>query len=133
VLADAAQIRSTRDTAPSYDDAMRTPTILLPLLLILADGVACRDDEPTGGEFGDPCGYNPADDEPKTCAEGFGCFGYCEEKCTDDSDCQPVDGYRHECENDGLCHIYCAEGSLACPQDLATPLECGIAWCEGAS
>ncbi|MBL9102743.1 MAG: hypothetical protein JNL82_17485 [Myxococcales bacterium] len=112
---------------------MRNPTILLPLLFILADGIACKDDEPTGGEFGEPCGYDPDSDEQNVCAEGFGCYGYCEEKCEDDSDCQPVDGYRHECEADGLCHIYCAEGTSACPQSLATPLECGLDWCEGAS
>lgn len=133
MLADAAQIRSTRDTAPSYDDAMRTPTILLPLFLILADGIACKDDEPTGGEFGDPCGYNPEDDEPKTCAEGFECYiGYCAEKCEADSDCQPVDGYRHECDI-GVCHILCDENTQSCPQTLATPLECVMLWCSGAS
>ena len=124
MLADAAQNRSTRETAPSYDDAMRTPTILLPLLLILADGVACKDDEPTGGEFGDPCADAP-------CASGLQCYtGYCEEVCEDDSDCQDVEGYSHQCVS-GVCHILCDEKSRSCPLTLATPLECGYSWCSG--
>lgn len=129
MLADAAQNRSTRESAPSYDDAMRTPTILLPLLLILADGVACKDDEPTG-EFGDPCGG----DVTTPCGDGLECFiDYCEEKCTNVGDCQPIDGYQRECKF-GLCHILCDEMSQECPQTLGTPLECvQFPWCSGAS
>ena len=49
---------STRVTALAYDaDAMRARTLFLPFLLLL-DGVACKDDEPTGNEFGEPCGYD---------------------------------------------------------------------------
>jgi hypothetical protein len=118
---------STRGPALPYPAGMHSSTILIPLLMILANDVRCKDDEPAGGEFGEPCGETP-------CAEGLKCYiGYCEEKCADDSDCQPVEGYRHECEAGGLCHIYCDESSLACPQTLATPLECGIGWCAGAS
>ena len=119
---------STRGPALPYPAGMRTTTILLPFFFILGAGMACKDDAPKGGEFGDPCGEI---DTP--CADGLKCYiGYCEEKCSDDSDCQPVAGYRHECET-GLCHIYCDESSLACPQTLATPLECGVGWCAGAS
>lgn len=130
-----ADLDSTRETAlPYHGDAMRTPLLILPLLFLVADGLACKDDEPTGGEFGDPCGYDLETDKTTYCAEGLDCYiGYCEEKCSDDSDCQSIDGYRHECEGDGLCHIYCDEGSMACPQNLATPLECGVGWCAGAS
>lgn len=106
---------------------MRSPTILIPLLFILADGIRCKDDAPKGGEFGEPCGEI---DTP--CADGLKCFiGYCEEKCTDDSDCQPVDGYLHECEM-GLCHILCEEATKMCPQTLETPLECIVLYCESA-
>ncbi len=122
-------VDSTRGPARAYAADMRRSTILIPLLFILAVGVRCKDDAPAGGEFGEPCG------EIETpCAEELECYiGYCEEKCTDDSDCQVVEGYRHECEAGGVCHIYCDEMSLACPQTLATPLECGLGWCAGAS
>lgn len=121
---------STRDTALAYDgDAMRTQTILLPILLLLADSIACKDDEPTGAEFGEPCGYNPETDKTAYCADGLDCYvGYCEEKCQDDSDCQPVDGWQHECSG-GICHIICDEVAMPCPQTLATPLECQFEWC----
>lgn len=112
---------------------MRTPTLLLPLFFLVADGLACKDDEPTGGEFGDPCGYNPEDDKTTYCAEGLDCYiGYCEEKCEADSDCQPIDGYKHECDFN-LCHIACDEKTLDCPQTLTTPLECGGVWCAASS
>ncbi len=120
---------STRGPALPYPAGMRTSTILIPLLMILANDIRCKDDEPAGGEFGEPCGEI---DTP--CADGLKCYvGYCEEKCTDDSDCQPVEGFRHECEGDGACHIYCEEKTLACPQNLGTPLECVQIWCSGAS
>ena len=124
---------STRGTALLYPCEMRSPKLLLPLLFILADGVRCKDDAPAGGEFGDPCGKGsgPMDAE-LSCASGLECYiGYCEEKCTDDSDCQPVEGYRHECDL-GLCHIYCDDATSMCPQTLATPLECVMLWCESA-
>jgi len=124
---------STRETAlPYHGDAMRSPTLLLPLFFLVADGLACKDDEPTGGEFGDPCGYDPEDDSSKTCGEGLECYiGYCEEKCEADSDCQPVEGHQHVCDA-GLCHILCGQTSEGCPQSLATPLKCVVSWCESA-
>ena len=120
---------STRGPALPYPAGMRTSTILLPLLLILANDIRCKDDDAsTAAQFGEPCG-----DESSSCAEGLGCYiGYCEEKCNTDEECQPVEGYRHECEPDGLCHIYCDEKTEACPQTLATPLECVLLWCESA-
>ncbi len=119
---------STRGPALPYPPGMRTSTILIPFLFILAAGVACKDDANPGAQFGEPCG-----DESASCGDGLGCYiGYCEEMCKTDDDCQPVEGYRHECEPDGLCHIYCDEQSEACPQTLATPLECVLLWCESA-
>ena len=119
---------STRAPARPYSAGMRSTTILIPLLFILADGVRCKDDAPAGGEFGEPCGEI---DTP--CADGLKCYiGYCEEKCTEDSDCQPVEGYRHECDA-GVCHILCDQPPHTCPQTLGTELECISAWCSGAS
>jgi hypothetical protein len=134
VLAEAAQIRSTRETAPSYPCGMRSPITLLPLLLILADGVACKDDEPTGAEFGEPCDASEETDQSSPCGTGLYCFkGYCEETCEDNSHCQPITGFRHECVA-GLCHIYCDEVSRECPQTLeAAPLMCSVMWCEVSS
>ena len=125
---------STRVTALAYDaDAMRARTVLLPFLLLLADGVACKDDEPTGNEFGEPCGYDLETDKEMTCADGLTCYvGYCEEVCMSDADCQSIDGYSHRCEA-GICHIQCNEMTLSCPQSLATPLECGVSWCKSAA
>ena len=120
---------STRGPALPYPAGMRSSTILIPLLLILANDVRCKDDEPEGGEFGDPCGEL---DTP--CADGLKCYiGYCEEKCSDDSDCQQIEGYRHECESDGLCHIQCDEVTMPCPQTFKKPLECSFIWCSGES
>lgn len=111
---------------------MRT-AIFLPLLFILADGVACKDDEPKAGEFGEPCGYDPEVTEDRPCGDGLECFiGYCEEKCETNSDCRPIDGYRHECDG-STCHILCDEETRECPQTLETPLECIMLWCESAS
>jgi hypothetical protein len=81
---------STRGPALPYPADMRSSTILIPLLFILANDVRCKDDAPAGGEFGEPCGG----DEGTPCAEGLECYiGYCEEKCDDDNDCQPIDGF----------------------------------------
>ena len=119
---------STRGPALPYPAGMRTSTFLIPIFMILANDIHCKDDAPTGGEFGEPCGEI---DTP--CADGLKCYiGYCEEKCTDDSDCQPIEGYRHECDA-GLCHIPCDDPPNTCPQTLGTPLECISAWCSGAS
>jgi hypothetical protein len=47
---------STRGPALPYPAGMRSSTILIPLLFILANDVRCKDDEPAGSEFGEPCG-----------------------------------------------------------------------------
>lgn len=127
-----ADLDSTRETAlPYHGDAMRTPTLFLPLFFLVADGLACKDDEPTGGEFGDPCGYEPEDDEETPCAESLECdTGYCEEECQSDADCQMVPGYERMCYA-GLCHFPCKTNE-ECPQTLATPLECITEWCSSA-
>lgn len=120
---------STRETALPYNDGMRSPIILIPLLFILADGAACKNDEPTGADFGEPCGG----EMNTSCADGLECsLFYCEEKCSDSSECRPVEGFERECAL-GVCHIRCDENNnLACPQSLETPLECAQApWCSG--
>ncbi len=118
---------STRGPALPYPSGMRNSTILIPLLMILANDVRCKEDEaPVGSEFGEPCGGEMG----MPCADGFKCYiGYCEEKCADDSDCRPVEGSERECYGD-LCHIVCDETTMPCPQSLATPLECTLGWCN---
>jgi hypothetical protein len=132
VLSEAAQIRSTRETAPSYPDAMRNPITLLPLLFILADSVACKDDEPTGAEFGEPCGYDPEADMATDCADDLECdIGSCKDKCETDADCRPIEGYAHTCAA-GVCQIKCTESTNECPQSFATPFECVLDACVSA-
>ena len=121
---------STRGPALPYPAGMRTSTILIPLLMILANDIRCKDDEPAGGEFGEPCGGDIA----TPCADGLACkTGYCEEECVNNSDCQAIEGYRHQCEAGGVCRIYCDDETLSCPDTLATPLQCSMIWCESAS
>lgn len=116
---------STRGPALPYPPGMRSSTILIPLFLIFANGSACKDDAPKGAEFGEPCGGDEG-----TCAKGLECYiGYCDEQCTEDSDCQPVEGSERECYG-GLCHIVCDEKTMPCPQSLSTPLECTLGWCN---
>ena len=88
---------STRGPALPYPAGMRNSTILIPLLMILANDIRCKDDAPAGSEFGEPCGG-----EIKTpCQDGLKCLiGYCEEECMDASDCQPVEGNQRECPPD---------------------------------
>ena len=45
---------STRGPALPYPGGMRSSTILIPLLMILANDVRCKDDAPKGAEFGEP-------------------------------------------------------------------------------
>lgn len=125
---DHIPIDSTRGPALHYPCDMRSPKLLLPLFLILADSASCKDDTPAGGEFGEACGG----DITTPCADGLKCYiGYCEEKCVDDDDCQSVAGHQHKCNTgDGLCHIICDETATPCPQTLATPLECNLGWCN---
>ena len=100
---------------------MFKPTILLPLLFILGAGVGCKDDEPTGAQFGEACG-------DVDCAEGLECFtGYCAETCMEDADCRPLDGFSHVCRNGGVCWIACEAPTYACPDDLEAMLVCGPA------
>lgn len=118
---------STRGTALPYPAGMRAATILFSFMFSLAAGVACTDNAPKGAEFGEPCGDDP-------CAAGLICkTGYCEEECVTNSDCQSIEGYRHQCETGGVCRIYCDDETLSCPDSLATPLQCSMIWCESAS
>lgn len=116
--------RWTGGTAQGYGTCMFKPTILLPLLFIL--GAGCKDDEPTA-KFGEPCGR---DDSEPDCADGLQCEGYCAPLCEKDSDCPTIEGYRHECLALGECSIFCNEVTLSCPQNLGTPMKCGVGLCE---
>ena len=128
-------IDSTRGPALHYPCDMRSPKLLLPLFLLLADSARCKDDTPEGGEFAEACG----DDSP--CADGLECFiadcnggqcnGYCEEKCSVDSDCRVIAGHQRECDAN-VCHILCDDQMASCPQDLSTPLQCVTVWCAAA-
>ena len=119
--------RWTCGTAQGYRTCMYKPTLLIPLMFILVGSVGCKDDEPTGAQFGEACGDNVE------CAEGLKCeTGYCGELCEDDSDCQLIEGFRHECFPNGLCRIWCEETTLACPSTLGTPMKCGVGFCESA-
>ena len=100
---------------------MRITTAFLPALLLTLAAANCNGDAPVRSEFGEPC-------EPNGCAEGLECAGgYCEETCSVNSDCRPIEGWRHECYS-GVCQIYCDDQG-ACPQTLASPLECISEWC----
>lgn len=120
---------STRETALPYNDGMRSPIILLPLLFILADGAACKDDEPALAEFGDPCGQDDAA-EDLPCGDGLECsLGYCEDTCSRDEDCRSIPGVMHICDGE-VCKIHCDKESV-CPQNLAaSPLQCVFEACS---
>jgi len=121
--------RWTGGTAQGYGTCMYKPTLLIPLMFILVDGVRCKDDEPTGAQFGEAC-----KDEPPPCADDLQCDnGYCAQVCADNSDCEPIAGFRHECHNTGACWITCDEKTLECPQSLGVPLTCVLGWCANAS
>lgn len=116
----------TGGTAPAYVACMYKPTLMLPLLFILANDVRCKDDAPTGAQFGEAC-----NEDPPFCADGLECSsGYCAEICETDADCQTIEGFRHECLTLGVCRILCDEKTLACPQTLGTPMKCGVGTCE---
>ncbi len=107
---------STRGPALPYPPGMRTSTILIPLLMIFANSSACKDDAPKGGEFGEPCGEI---DTP--CADGLKCYiGYCEEKCMDDSDCQPVPGLSTRVRDRPVPHLL-RRGAWRVPQTPGNP------------
>ncbi|MCY1004447.1 hypothetical protein OV079_02455 [Nannocystis pusilla] len=98
---------------------MRCTLILPAILFLLVHTVSCREDDRSS--FGEPCA-------PGVCGDGLTCYsGYCEEKCVDDSDCQTIEDWKHECHA-GRCQIVC-NAQYACPQTLDTPLECIIQWC----
>jgi len=120
--------RWTGGTAQGYRPCMYKPTLLIPLMFILVDGVRCKDDEPTGAQFGEACA-----DEGQPCADGFQCEqDYCAPVCVMDSDCEVIKGYRHECINTGACRIVCDEKTLECPQDLGVPMTCVLGRCASA-
>ena len=94
-------------------------------MFLLGAVVGCKDDVPTS-EFGEPCGL---DESEPDCADGLQCNEYCTPLCERDSDCPRIEGYRHECLVDE-CYIFCDEVTLSCPQNLGTPLKCGVGLCE---
>ncbi len=116
--------RWTGGTAQGYGTCMFKPTVLIPLLFIL--GAGCKDDEPAA-KFGEPCGR---DESEPDCADGLQCNEYCTPLCEQDSDCPTIAGYRHECLKLGVCYIFCDEVTLSCPQNLGTPMKCGVGLCE---
>ena len=119
--------RWTGGTAQGYRTCMFKPTFLIPLMFLLGVGVGCKDDDPTGAQFGEACG-------DVECAEGLECStGYCAELCEVDSDCRPIEGYSHECRAQGVCRIVCEETTLACPQTLGVSMKCGVGVCESSS
>ena len=125
---------STYGSAPDYPPAMRITTAILPAFLLLLAAANCNGDDmqPANlpGEFGEPCIPGANDDTPDGCVSGLECpRGYCEETCTQDSDCTPIPGWKHSCLAGG-CVIPCSDVD-PCPADvLATPLECGVlGWC----
>ena len=127
---------STGGTALDYPGFMRISTIILSAFLFtLAASTGCKDEAPanTPGEFGDVCIPGANSDTPDGCVDGGECYvGYCEEKCIDDADCQPIDGWDHTCVA-GLCHIWC-DDNKGCPTNLGASLTCGVIgtsrWCE---
>ena len=119
--------RWTGETAQGYGTCMFKPTLLIPLMFLLGAGVGCKDDEPTGAQFGEACG-------DVECAEGLECStGYCAELCEADNDCRTIEGYSHECRAQGVCRIVCEETTLACPQTLGVSMKCGVGVCESDS
>lgn len=136
MLAERCPDGSTSGTALVYAVRMNARNFIVPaLLLLVADSVGCKDETPpnTPGEFGDPCIPGENGETPDGCVTGLECYkGYCEETCTADSDCQPVEGWDHTCVA-GLCQIWC-EADDECPQSLGAPLTCGVMgsamWCR---
>ena len=120
--------RWTGETAQGYGACMLKPTLLIPLMFLLGSGIGCKDDESTGAQFGEAC-----KDDPPPCADELQCdTGYCAQSCEDDGDCQPIEGFLHECRSGGVCWILCDEKTLACPQSLGVPMKCGLGVCESA-
>lgn len=111
---------------------MNAHKLLVPsLLLVLAAG--CNEDTApnTPGEFGEACVPGANDDTPDGCVAGTDCYkGYCEERCLEDVDCQPVEGWDHSCEL-GLCQIWC-DADKGCPTTLGSAMTCDLTttWCK---
>lgn len=128
---------STSGSALGYAAFMNARNIFISaLLLLVADSVGCKETESpenTPGEFGDPCIPGANDDTPDGCVAGTKCYaGYCEEECSENSDCQGVEGWDHVCIA-GLCQLLC-DDNKGCPEDLGSSLTCGVIgtsrWCE---
>ena len=119
----------TGATSRAYVACMYKPTLMIPLLFIFANGIGCKEDAPAVAQFGEAC-----NEDPPLCGDGLECStGYCAEVCADNSDCQQIEGFRHECLVIGLCAILCDAKTLSCPQTLGTPMKCGVDACEYAS
>ena len=134
MLAERCPAGSTGGSALDYAPGMfRNSAIVPALLVLLTYSPGCKEDVPPAnepGEFSEPCIEGALADTPDGCVDGLECFqGYCEETCVEDTDCQPVDGWTHRCVV-GKCQIFCDDNG-ACPQTLATPMECWIndMWC----
>ena len=134
MLAERCPVGSTGGSALDYAPGMLHNNAIVPALLVLLTySPGCKEDEPPAnepGEFSEACIEGALADTPDGCVDGLECFqGYCEETCVEDTDCQPVDGWTHRCVV-GKCQIFCDDNG-ACPQTLATPMECWIndMWC----
>ena len=133
MLAEHRCAGSTSGSALDYAPAMFRNTAVVPaLLVLLVSSPSCKEEPPANdpGEFGEACVEWALDDTPDGCVSVLYCSeGYCEERCVNDDDCQPVEGWTHSCVA-GQCQIFCDENG-ACPQTLATPMECWIngMWC----
>jgi hypothetical protein len=81
-------------------------------------------------KFGEPCGGRVG---ARLCRRSQ-CESVLRAACEGDSDCPPIEGYRHECLPEGVCTSSATRTtSLACPQTLGTPMKCGVRLCERAS
>lgn len=101
--------------------------LIIALLLLVTVHLGCGEEARgnTPGEFGSPCLERAGTGTSDGCIEGLKCWkGYCEEICVVSDDCQPVDGWTHECVS-GQCRIYC-DAESSCPQLLDTPMECRL-------
>ena len=124
--------RSTGGAALAYLPDMRNATLFTPtILLALIVAPGCKDETPANepGEFGEPCLVGEPNGTPDGCVAGQCYLGYCEENCTAQEECQPIEGWERACGVD-LCHIVC-DANKGCPQNLGAALVCGADnWCR---